>query len=209
MLQKINQEMVLNALEWGYSKALNGVGAIDSAYELAEDYQKRNGSKHEAVASLVNWQTAKCATSGFVSGLGGLLTLPVTVPVNITSVLFVQLRMIAAIALLGGHDPKSDKVKTLAYTCLAGSAAADILKGIGIRMGEKLTERAIQNLSAQVLTKVNQAVGFRLVTKFGQKGLVNLGKAVPLAGGLVGGAFDATSTKVIGRTATKVFIGPN
>ena len=30
---------------------------------------------------------------------------------------------------------------------------------------------------------MNKAVGFRLLTKFGQTGLVNLGKAIPLVGG--------------------------
>ncbi|GAA0594056.1 hypothetical protein GCM10009001_07720 [Virgibacillus siamensis] len=45
-----------------------------------------------------------------------------------------------------------------------------------------------------------------MVTKFGEKGVVNLGKMVPLLGGVVGGSFDASSTYLIGKAAEKTFI---
>jgi hypothetical protein len=51
-------------------------------------------------------------------------------------------------------------------------------------------------------------VGFRLLTKFGSKRAVNLGKAVPLVGGIVGGAFDTVTTDIIGKVAKKTFIEP-
>jgi hypothetical protein len=53
---------------------------------------------------------------------------------------------------------------------------------------------------------LNKAVGFRLVTKFGEKGVVNLGKAVPLVGGFIGGAVDGIGTNIVGKTVKKVFI---
>ena len=49
-------------------------------------------------------------------------------------------------------------------------------------------------------------MGFRLVTKFGEKGIVNLGKAVPLVGGVIGGTVDTIGTTVIGKTAKYVFV---
>jgi len=64
----------------------------------------------------------------------------------------------------------------------------------------------ILRISGEVLKRVNQAVGFRLVTKAGSKGVVNLIKGVPFVGGVVGGTFDAAATKVIGRTAKQVFV---
>ena len=56
------------------------------------------------------------------------------------------------------------------------------------------------------LKRINRAVGFRLVTKAGARGVVNLVKIVPLVGGVVGGALDAAATKVIGQTAKQVFV---
>jgi uncharacterized protein (DUF697 family) len=45
-----------------------------------------------------------------------------------------------------------------------------------------------------------------LLTKFGEKGAINLGKMVPIAGGLIGGTVDAVSTNTIGNVARKLFI---
>jgi hypothetical protein len=114
--------------------------------------------------------------------------------------------MIGAIAHLRGYDVRSDQVKTLVVACLAGSAALDILKDVGINIGAQLTTQIILRISGQVLKRINQAVGFRLVTKAGSRGAVNLIKGVPLVGGIVGGTFDAAATKVIGRTAKQVFV---
>ncbi len=57
-----------------------------------------------------------------------------------------------------------------------------------------------------MLTKINQAVGFRLFTKFGQKGLVNIHKAIPVLGGFVGGTVDAMSTYAIAKAAKALFL---
>ena len=101
---------------------------------------------------------------------------------------------------------RSDQVRTLAFACLAGSTALDILKDLGINIGAQLTRQMIFRIFGEVLKRINRAVGFRLVTKAGTRGMVNLVKVVPLAGGLIGGALDAAATKVIGRTAKQVFV---
>ncbi|MDQ3277756.1 MAG: EcsC family protein [Bacteroidota bacterium] len=207
MAGKLNEKIILQVLEWSYGKAITGAGVLGSAYNLAEDYQKRSGSNREAVESLIAWQTAKCATTGFVTGIGGVITLPFAIPANIASVLLFQLQMIQAIAIIGGHDPRSDQVRSLAFVCLTGSAATDLLKGLGVRVGEKTALIALEAISAQVATKVNQLVGLRLLTRFGKRGVINFSKAVPVVGGIVCGSVDAVTTRIIGKTAAKYFVG--
>lgn len=196
----------MQALDWAYEKAVAGVPGLDSADEMAQDYLKGDGSLEDRVNSLIRWQNTKAGTSGFLSGLGGVMLMPVTIPANISSVMYVQVRMIAAIAKMGGHDLKDDRVKTLVYACLCGNAAKDIVKDVGIKIGTRLTEQAIKSISKEVIVKINQAVGFRLVTKFGEKGLINLGKAIPLFGGIVGATFDSVATNAIGNIARETFI---
>ena len=89
---------------------------------------------------------------------------------------------------------------------MCGSAAIDVPKGVGIKLGEKLTVHAIKKIPGKTLTHINKAVGFRLITKFGEKGIINLGKMVPVTGGVVGGTFDAISTRSIGKIARTIFI---
>jgi len=206
-MAKINQGLIIKALNFGYEQALDpNLPGVDSSYDMADDYTSGDESLIDQVNCLIRWQNAKSATSGFVSGMGGLVTMPVTLPANITHVLFTQVRMIAAIAIMGGYDPRDDKVQTLTYVCMAGNSGKEILKKAGIRLGTKLTEKLIAKLSFEVIKSINKAVGFRLVTKFGEKGLVNLGKAVPFVGGVIGGTFDGVSTNIVGNVARDTFI---
>mgnify|MGYP002742312861 FL=1 len=97
-----------------------------------------------------------CGTNGFITGLGGLLVLPVTISANVAGVIYVQLRMIAAIAHINGYDIYSDQVRTIAYMCLTGSSAANVLKNTGIKIGEKVAINAIKKIPGSVLIKINK-----------------------------------------------------
>jgi uncharacterized protein (DUF697 family) len=57
-----------------------------------------------------------------------------------------------------------------------------------------------------VIKEINKKVGFRLLTKFGEKGVVNLGKLIPVLGGMIGGAVDAMTTRGIAKISQKVFL---
>lgn len=196
----------MQALDWAYEKAVNGIAGLDSASELASDYMKQSGSRKDQANSLIRWQNTKAGTSGFITGLGGLLTMPITIPANITSVMYVQIRMIAAIAHMGGHDLRNDRVKSLVYACLTGNAAKDILKDMGIVIGRKISESLIKKISNETIKEINKKVGFRLLTKFGEKGVINLGKTVPILGGVIGATFDSVATNTIGNIARDTFI---
>lgn len=196
-----------NILDSCYDQAINGIPKVSKTIEeLADDYAKKHDTKEEAAKALIHGQLAKCSTSGFLTGLSGLITLPVAIPANISSVIYVQLRMIAAIAKLGGYDPRDDQVQTLAYVCLTGQAASAVLKDAGIAIGGKMAVAGIKKIPGEILVAINQKVGFRLLTKFGETGVINLGKAVPVVGGIVGGGFDFATTKIIANNAYKLFI---
>jgi hypothetical protein len=201
----LTESKMTQVLDWAYEKAVNGLPGTETAADLAENYLRKHTSVDNAIDSLIRWQNAKGVTSGFLTGVGGLITLPVAIPANVASVMYVQIRMIATIAHMRGYDLKDDQVKTFVFVCLTGQAAIDILKQAGVKLGTALAKEAIKKIPGEVIKAINKAVGVRLVTKFGQKGIVNLGKAVPLVGGVIGGAVDGIGTNTIGKTAKKVF----
>jgi uncharacterized protein (DUF697 family) len=198
-------EPLMAALDWAYDKAVNGIPNLDRAEDLAESYLKSAQSADAAIDSLISWQIGKASIAGFLSGLGGVITLPIAVPANLLSVLWIQIRMIAAIAHIRGFDIRSDQVKTLVLGCLAGTSVADVMKDVGINVGSKLTQQAISKISGSTLTRVNQAIGFRLLTKAGTSGVVNLSKIIPFIGGVIGGAIDGSVTSAIGAAAKSTF----
>lgn len=203
-------EQVQTLLDACYQAALDGIPKVSSSVDtLVDEYRGKSETTAEAARKLISNQLIKCSTSGFLSGVGGALTLPVTVAAvsaNIGSVIYMQMRMVAALAQMGGYDIHSDQVQTMVYVCLTGKAMSDILKSAGIKTSERLAVNVIKKLPGSVCTAINRRVGMRFVTKFGEKGVVNLGKMVPVVGGVVGGGFDFATTKMIGDNAYRMFI---
>ena len=205
-IQIITEEDMIKILDGVYDNVLAGLGSKSPSVEkFANDYLEKEKDPSKAAKKMINNQIIKCTTSGFITGFGGLITLPITVPANISSVLYVQIRMIACIAYMAGYDLKSDQVQTLVYACLAGVSVNEVIKQTGIKVGMKLATSAIKKIPGKTLTKINQKVGTRFITKFGEKGLINLGKLVPGVGAVIGGSMDFAETKIIANRAYKWF----
>lgn len=203
----VTEEQMQDILNKLYIQSINGIPKVSLPIDdLVKDYLEKSKDVESAAKSLINNSTVKCGTSGFITGLGGFMTMIASLPANITSVMYVQLRMCCAIAKMGGYDITSDQVQTMVYACLTGSAMSDILKQAGIKFGNKFGVAMVKKIPGAVITKINQKVGFRFVTKFGETGIVNLAKVVPVLGGVIGSGVDVASTRVIGNNAYKLFI---
>lgn len=161
-------------LDWAYDRALKGGSGMDKASVLAMRFSDPSLTLHQQVNSLIQRQKILAGSTGFLTGFGGIMAMPFTIPANFASVLFIQLRMIAAIAFMGGYDIEDRKVKQMVIACLAGNAIKDI--------------------------------GFTLLRRYRGKGIINLGKGVPLAGGIIGGSIDVATTAALGRIARNTFI---
>lgn len=203
----LTPDQIMQMLGKLYDSSIHGIDKISPPInKMADDYLQKYSSVEESAEAFIKYQIAKCTTSGFLAGLGGLITLPVAIPANVSSVLYVQMRMISCLAYMGGYDINSDQVQTLVYACLAGISIDQVLKQVGIQIGNKVAINMVKKIPGEVLIKINQRVGFRLFTKFGTKGLINIGKAVPVIGGVIGGGFDFVETKAIAHRAYKMFI---
>ncbi|WP_462417316.1 EcsC family protein [Kytococcus sp. Marseille-QA3725] len=174
---------------------IDGVGPVDGAQKVAEDaLVAAGGDRARAEDIIAKSHFKKVAGGGFVTGLGGLLTMPVALPANVVEFYLLTTRAVAAIAHLRGHDLTQPELRSAILLTLVGADARDILTSAGIPgtlvSGGRLASLASRQLPAPVLMVVNKAVGFRLLAQTGQKVLTRLGKAVPLAGGVIGAGLD-------------------
>ena len=152
----IAQEDVMKILDSCYEKCLNGIPKVSpSVEEMANDYLKKYKTKEEACKAMIRNQITKCTTSGFITGFGGFITIPVTLPANITSVIYVQMRMIACTSYMAGFDLDSDQTQTLVYACLAGVAVNNVMKQASIKFGVKFANGLIKKIPGKVLIKIN------------------------------------------------------
>lgn len=203
----ITQDDIMKALDVVYDKSLDGIPKVSKPIKvLAQEYLNKYGDKEIAAKKLISAQISKCTTSGFVSGLAGIINLPVAIGADLSVAWYVQMRMIGGVAYIAGLDLDDDEVQTLAYACLAGVSVTNLARKAGIEFGEKYVEGLIKKIPGELITKINQKVGYRFLTKAGTTGTLNLTKLIPGVGAFVGGGFDFAETKIVANRAYKAFV---
>ena len=201
-------------LWWLLDKAIGGVPALlpgsvslASARDLADEYLRDSSytDNDDRVNAMIRWEIAKNFTTGFMTGLGGVLTIPIALPGALAASWIIQARMAAAIACIYGHDLEEDRVRTFILVSLMGNSAIEFVKEACVQIGMKLSTQVIKQIPGRLLIEINKRVGFRLVTKAGEKGVVNIIRVVPVVAGVVGGIVDATTCNATGNIARRVF----
>jgi uncharacterized protein (DUF697 family) len=188
-------------------KGLGGFPPLSSATDLADGYLIDQGFADDdaRVRALMKWEMAKNFSTGFITGLGGFVTLAVGVPTALVASWMLQARMSGAIARIYGHDLTEERVRTLILLSLAGDVAKEAMSDLGLNLGSKLPQTAMKQVPGRALVEINKRIGIQLLAKAGQRGLTLFPKAIPVVGGVVGGAFDAVVCRMVGRTARKLF----
>ena len=192
---------LVSALQWIYERAIDGVPGLEGAPDLAVSYQRQCATDEEAIDALIRWQVAKAAAAGFLTNLGGLATLPIALPANGLSALYIQIRMVAAIAALRGHDLKSDQVRTVVVACLCGTTLMDLVKEAGIGLGAGFAQQAVTSVSTDALRRIGRHALLHRGT-----GALHLSRFTPLIGGVIAGAVDGAVTRAYANAAKKLFL---
>lgn len=192
---------LVSGLQWIYERAIDGVPGLEGAPDLAASYQRQCATDEEAIDALIRWQIAKAAAAGFLTNLGGLATLPIALPANVLSALYIQIRMVAAIAALRGHDLKSDQVRTVVLACLCGTTLLDVVKEAGIGIGTGFAQQAVAGLSTDALRRLARIGRLRHVGS-----TTHAARLAPLIGGVVAGALDGALTRAYANAAKKLFL---
>lgn len=191
-------ELIATALEWIYDNATSG------SIDLAESYRlKWAGDRERSIGDLIGCHARYAAMVGFIAGFGGIFATPIVAPLNISSVVIIQVRMIAAIAHLRGYSLTDRKVKALVFICLAGSSAAALLQDLGYSVGNKISAGVLARGARVTIKRFNATLGRHLLLRYGARRYTV--QAAPVIGGLVGGGMDASATFGIGVTAKIIF----
>lgn len=193
--------LIENLLDVG----IDGKGPFDSAQKVADAKRSERPDAEDAIDAVVRGHLKLAAAGGFVTGLGGFITLPVALPANVLEFYIVATRMVGSIASLRGYDIKQPEIRSAVLLTLVGADADDLLKKAGVMSTGRLSNLAAQRLPGPALMVVNKAVGFRLLSTVGKKSLVRLGRGVPVIGGVMGAGLDSYLLKRISDHARHEF----
>ncbi len=199
-----------------------GVGPLQGSTGYAEDRlrrARRNGRSGEqaseaAIRRIVREAVGAAGTTGLVTGLGGLVTMPVTVPASLGGNFLINARMVGAIAYLRGYSLTDPHVQAVIGLVVAGARIEKMAAEFGVKVGQQAIQKAaikaachaIEAVPVVVIDKVGIRVGYLLVARYGTiRMAAAVYNVVPILGGLAGGAVDASFTRATGAFAMKAF----
>jgi hypothetical protein len=184
---------------------LDGLGPIDSVARVVDEALEAEKLPEQAADRIARQHVRYAAASGFVTGLGGLFTMIVALPANVTGFYVLATRMVGGIAGVRGYDVNKPEVRTAILLALVGADSDDILRKAGITSGGKVAQMALGRLPKAALMVVNKAVAFRLSTLMGARTLGRLGRMVPVVGGVIGAGLDGYLMNRIADHARREF----
>jgi hypothetical protein len=108
---------------------IDGRGPFDSAAKIAGDALRMHDRGDAAVDAIIKEHTILAAGGGFVTSMGGFITMPVSLPANVLEFYLVATRMVAAIAKVPvATTSTSPKFAPPILLTLVGADADDLLE---------------------------------------------------------------------------------
>lgn len=169
---------------------IDGMPGFDPAHRVAETARRDHPDTDRAIRAVIASHRRLVAAGGFLTGLGGFVTMPAALPANVIEFYVVTARMAAAVATLRGYDIDDPAVRTAILLTLVDGDPAPVLRRAGVVGSGRVADLAAGHLPTPARMMVDKAIGFRLIRQFGERMMAGLGRGVPLAGGVVGAGFD-------------------
>ncbi len=188
--------------------AIDGYQRFPGAEQVAESkLAKTGGDAQLAIDAVVDQHIRLAGVQGFVTSIGGLVTLPVSMPANLTGIAIVQARMVAGIAHLRGYDLDDPRVRTAVITCLLGEdGVTDRLKKSSLPTSP-LAIATAPVFDPELDRQVAGEVVAELIARIsGKRMALTVTRRIPLLGGAVGAGVDGWSTYRIGQYADKSLV---
>jgi len=179
-----------------------------SVIKYVEQLKKLNpGISPEALCrKVISKKSLKAGGIGTITGMGGIISTPITMPANIYYTFKLQAQVVLAIAYIYGWDIEDEDIITDILLVLGGHGAYQSLKMGGIKIGTELSKKAVNKyITKEIMKKINSVITKKIITKAGEKSLTNFMKLIPLLGAPVGFSLDYIATNIVGKNAIKFY----
>ncbi len=167
-----------------------------------------NIDKLKLAKKIIARRSLKAGGLGTIMNIGGVLTLPITLPTDLYLTFRIQTRMVLSIAYIYGWNIKEKEISTDVLLVMGGSGAIDAVRSAGIKIGKEYAKKAVNKfINREIMKKINKVISRKIITKAGEKSLTSFTKLIPVVAAPIGGGFNYFGTKTIGKTALMFYSG--
>jgi hypothetical protein len=186
-------------------RAIHGIGPLQpAAVAAAKQLREQKGDVDRAIHGLIENHVRYAGAQGFLTNLGGLITMAVAVPTNISGLALLECRMIAGIAHLRGYDLDDPRVRNGVLVCLLGEQTIHELVAAQKIPAPPMALATAPAHDPTLERVISAEVAADLVQKVAGKRLAgSAARRIPLVGGLVGMGADGYATWKTGRYADR------
>lgn len=197
--------------QWLVDLALAGFGPMESAHALARRYQRAPRLKSTAARldAMVRQEANKSFAAGFVTSLPVPIALPAMVPMALLTTWLIQARMVAAMAIISGHDPKSPWVRTTILLALDDANTPRALKEAGLNPGDWAAMGMAQHLAQPMMDGLWRKASEALLRQASRRGWARVGRFVPLLGAVLAGGLDAYGCRQVAARSRSLIVPPD
>lgn len=187
------------------NRAIDGIGPLPPAARAADkQLTEQRGNVERAIHEVIENNVRIAGAQGFATNVGGLVTMAIALPANVTGLAVIQCRMVAGIAHLRGHDLSDPRVRNAILAMLLGE---DQVNDLVRKKKLPTTPMALATAPAHDPTLdgvISAVVATDIITRVAGKRLATtIGRRVPVVGGVVGMGADGYVTWKIGRYADR------
>ncbi|MGI8699790.1 MAG: EcsC family protein [Nocardioidaceae bacterium] len=197
--------LAANFIKQAFDRAVDGVGPMPGAAAAADAKLERfDGDRARAIREVVDSHVTMAGAQGFVTNIGGLVTMAVAIPANVSGLALLQAHMVAGIAHLRGYDLADPRVRNAVLACmLGGDGVSSLIKSkklpsspMAIATAPAHDPALDQRIASEVATELFARVA-------GKRTLATIGRKMPIVGGGFGMVSDGFATYQVGRYAAR------
>ena len=195
--------LTANFVHEALTRAIRGVGPLPPAAEAADkQLEEQHGDVERGVHEVVENHVRYAGAQGFVTNIGGLVTMAVTVPANVTGLALIQCRMIAGIAHLRGYDLEDPRVRDAILAVMLGEDTVNRLVKKHKLPAPPMAIATAPTHDPDLDSIIAAEVASELISRVaGKRIATTVARRVPVVGGVVGMGVDAVNTWQVGRYA--------
>jgi hypothetical protein len=187
-------------------RGIGGAGPFAPARRVGDEHlAESDGDVGAAIRRLTGAHVRLAASSGLLTSLGGAATMLLTAPAGASGLYLVCTRLAASIAHVRGHDLDDPVVRTAVLLCVLGPDGSELAEHTGIDLQEVSLLTGLRRLPSEVREQLDRRIGFRLASRAGRRGVLNLTKLIPVVAGPIGAGADSIAARSVATYADVAF----
>jgi len=159
-------------------------------------------SDRELAHILICRYRRRAGCAGALTGAGGAITLPVTVPAGLLASWMIATQTVLSIANVYGYSPDDEQLLFDVLMVLAADSVITTLREMTTMSAQRASRKAVEKyITREVMVHINRVVPRAVLTKAGQKSVTSFTKLAPIVGAPLGYGFEHIFITGVGRRA--------